>query len=113
MTIHNRRDIFKLTSLALTGSVMPASVAKAPKRILKAAGGLAPNQKISIGLEGGGGRGPWAANQAMYADRIVELVALAAIFENQIEISLDFRRPVNSDKINVHLERKFVGFDAY
>src|SRR5690625_6846281 len=74
MTKHNRRDFFKLTSLALAGSVLPGSAAKAQERILKAAGGLAPNQKIRIGLVGCGGRGTGAANQAMNADPNVELV---------------------------------------
>ncbi len=113
MTKHNRRDFFKLTSLALAGSVLPGSAAKAQERILKAAGGLAPNQKIRIGLVGCGGRGTGAANQAMNADPNVELVAMADIFDDQIESSLESLRQVHSDKINVPQERKFVGFDSY
>src|SRR5690625_4160402 len=113
MTKHNRRDFFKLTSLALAGSVLPGSAAKAQERILKAAGGLAPNQKIRIGLVGCGGRGTGAANQAMNADPNVELVAMADIFDDQIESSLESLRKVHSDKINVPQERKFVGFDSY
>src|SRR5690625_4438551 len=105
MTKHNRRDFFKLTSLALAGSVLPGSAAKAQERILKAAGGLAPNQKIRIGLVGCGGRGTGAANQAMNADPNVELVAMADIFDDQIESSLESLRQVHSDKINVPQER--------
>src|SRR5690625_7093977 len=49
----------------------------------------------------------------MNADPNVELVAMADIFDDQIESSLESLRQVHSDKINVPQERKFVGFDAY
>src|SRR5690625_7327643 len=101
MTKHNRRDFFKLTSLALAGSVLPGSAAKAQERILKAAGGLAPNQKIRIGQVGCGGRGTGAANQGMNADPNVELVAMADIRDDQMESSLECVREVHSDKIHV------------
>src|SRR5690625_4102051 len=91
MTKHNRRDLFKLTALAMVGCVLQGSAAKAQERILKAAGGLAPNQKIRIGLVGCGGRRTGAANQAMNADPNVELVAMADIFDDQIESSLESR----------------------
>src|SRR5690625_7233739 len=49
----------------------------------------------------------------MNADPNVELVAMADIFDDQIESSLESLRQVHSDKINVPQERTFVGFDSY
>jgi myo-inositol 2-dehydrogenase/D-chiro-inositol 1-dehydrogenase len=74
----------------------------------------APNSdKLKIGLIGCGGRGTGAASQAMNADSNVEFWALADVFPEQIEKSLESLKKTNPDKMNVPKSRQFTGLDAY
>lgn len=75
--------------------------------------GLDPDYRIKVGLVGCGGRGTGAANQALNADSNVELVAMADIFQDQIDNSLNTLNQIHSDNLNVPEERRFVGFDSY
>ncbi len=68
---------------------------------------------LRVGLIGCGGRGTGAASQAMHADPNVALVAMADLFQDRIDASLDALRQENGDKIKVDPDHQFTGFDAY
>ncbi len=73
------------------------------------------NAILRIGLVGCGGRGTGAATQALKADRNVRLVAMADVFRDRLDASLNRLRDNRDivDKIDVADARKFAGFDAY
>jgi predicted dehydrogenase len=75
---------------------------------------------LRIGLIGCGGRGTGAAEQALYADPNVKLVAMGDAFEDRLNTSLDFlqkggrsKDAAIAAKVDVKDDRRFVGFDAY
>ena len=75
---------------------------------------------IRVGLIGCGGRGTGAAVQALNARENVRLVAMADAFEDRLTGSFEViaggeredRRDLTS-QIDVPMDRRFVGFDAY
>ena len=77
----------------------------------------AGNEKLKAGLVGCGGRGTEAAQQFLFGNENVELVAMGDLFEDRLEKSLGEIR--NSkykgvpDKVKIDPEHHFVGFDAY
>ena len=68
---------------------------------------------LRVGLVGCGGRGVGAAAQALAADSNVHIVALADVFEDQIDQALHSLRKKDSHRVQVPAERKYVGFDSY
>ena len=68
---------------------------------------------LRVGLVGCGGRGVGAAAQALAADPHVHIVALADVFDDQIENALHSLSRKDLSRVQVPKERKFVGFDAY
>ena len=68
---------------------------------------------LKVGLIGCGGRGTGAALQATKADPNVILTAMADVFQDRLEESLDNLKNENPDKIKVAKENQFIGFDAY
>ena len=71
---------------------------------------------IKIGLVGCGGRGTGAATQALSTSGSVKLVAMADVFDDQLENSLKrLARQFKSrpERVDVEKEKRFVGFDAY
>jgi len=70
---------------------------------------------LKIGLIGCGGRGTGAATQALKADGRVKLIAMADAFADRIQMSLRSLKGIEGleSKLDVPLERQFVGFDAY
>ena len=73
----------------------------------------AANDRLRIGLIGCGGRGTGAAVQALSADPNVELSAMADLFQDSLQSSLQILRKRAPDKVKVPPERCFLGFDAY
>src|SRR5438105_4781909 len=75
------------------------------------------DEKLKIGLVGCGGRGTQAAQQHLFGNDNVELVAMADIFEDRLEGSLKQIRAGGqynvAGKVKVDPEHHFVGFDAY
>lgn len=74
---------------------------------------LTYRKKIKVGLIGCGGRGTGAAFQALQADPDVEIVALADVFQDQLQTALSSLQEAYSDRVNVPDNRKYIGFDAY
>jgi len=75
------------------------------------------DEKLKVGLIGCGGRGTQAAQQLLFGNDNVELVAMGDIFEDRLEKSLKEIRggrqyPV-ADKVKVTPDAHFVGFDSY
>lgn len=70
-------------------------------------------ETLRIGLIGCGGRGTGAASQALAADYNGRLVAMADVFESQIENSIRTLSTSIPDRVDVKPDKKFVGLDAY
>lgn len=71
---------------------------------------------IKVALVGCGGRGTGACVQALSTKENVQLVAMADIFKDQLDTSLQNMADALKDKkdrLQVKEEHKFVGFDAY
>ena len=70
---------------------------------------------LRVGLIGCGDRGTGAATQALAADSNVKLVAMADVFEDRLEKSLDILEKDEkvAAKVDVKPDHRFVGFDAY
>jgi len=74
----------------------------------------AENNTIQVALIGCGGRGNGAANNALSVnDDQVKLVALADVFESNLNLSASGLSRAYPNKYAVEEDRKFIGFDAY
>jgi predicted dehydrogenase len=102
----SRREFVK-TSALLTGGLL------APSFLIPGAY-AAPQNHLKLALIGCGGRGTGAVFQAFDTGHPIKLVAMADAFEDRLEGSY---KPIiekyGKDKVDVPLERRFVGFDAY
>lgn len=70
------------------------------------------SDRIKIGLVGCGGRGTGATIQALNTDGEVRLVAMADVFENQLQTAYRTIKSKHADKIDVS-DGRFVGLDGY
>lgn len=104
----NRRQ-FLMTSSALAVGGMLATGMAAPA---VHAGG---DDILKIGLIGCGGRGSGAAVDALSADPRTKLVAMGDLFPDRLESSHANLLKVKdlSERVDVPVERRFSGFDAY
>ncbi len=68
---------------------------------------------LKVGLVGCGGRGTGAAGQALKADPQVTLHAMADIFPDRLQQSLQAIAEINPKQVLVDEEHRFIGFDAY
>ncbi len=102
-----RRDFLKRS--AVTGAAVASSLSLA--RSAHAAG----DDEIKIALIGCGGRGRGAAVNALRnaSHPNVKLVAMADAFQSSLDISLKAIQQNCGDKVDVPLDRQFVGLDAY
>lgn len=107
------------TSLTRRHFVRSSSGALLAPTIITAAGTARAGQKadsdetLRIGLIGCGGRGTGAASQALGADYNSKLVAVADVFDTQIETSIKSLTQKFPDRIDVKPDKRFVGLDAY
>lgn len=104
----SRRDFLKQTSAtALVGGLALNAISSGAY--------AAGDDTLKIGLVGCGGRGTGAANQALNADKNVKLVAVADVFRQQIDYSIENLKtnPEIASKVQVDEDHKFVGLDAY
>jgi predicted dehydrogenase len=105
----SRRDFLK------TSSALTAATVAAPFVLTGRAADISPGDTIRVGLVGCGGRGTGAAQQALRADKNVQLVAVADAFESQIEHGLAAlqRSEDVGNKVKVDAARRYVGLDGY
>ena len=96
------------SAISLRGGAIAAALKLGP---VHASG----DDTLKIGLIGCGGRGTGAATQALKADGRVKLIAMADAFADRIQMSLRSLKGIEGleSKLDVPLERQFVGFDAY
>lgn len=76
----------------------------------------AGNEKLKAGLVGCGARGTQAVQNLLTGCDNVEFVAMADIFEDRLQESLDTLHrlpPALSGRVKVDAEHRFTGFDAY
>ena len=97
----DRRTFLKTTA---------ASAVAAPLAIHAAGSDL-----IKVGLIGCGGRGTGAASQALLADSNIRLTAMGDLFEDRLNKSHDSLQaiPALKGKIDVPVERRFTGWNAF
>jgi len=101
----NRRDFLR-TSLAATATGITAA---SLSRFVHAA----ENNLIQVALVGCGGRGTGAAANALSTQGPIKLVAMADVFQDRLNASLNNLKKDFADKIDVPPERQFLGMDAY
>jgi len=103
----DRRNFMRTAAGATAAATAFAGAAKGA--------GIDPSKKLKIGFVGTGGRGTGAAAQALSADDNVELYAVADVFQDRIDKSLETlnKNKALEGKFNVPKERQFVGLDAY
>lgn len=77
------------------------------------AGQLGAKDVIKVGLVGCGGRGTGAIVQALSADPQVKVTALADIYADKLNQTLDILNKRDKSRIDVPKEKQFVGFDSY
>jgi myo-inositol 2-dehydrogenase / D-chiro-inositol 1-dehydrogenase len=106
INLTSRRDFLKTSALVGGALAAPAIL---PSRSLAGAN----NDTLRVGLIGCGGRGSGAADEALKADKNVELTALGDAFEDQLQRSLQNLRNHHADQVKVTPEKCFVGLDAY
>ncbi len=106
---YTRRDFVKATAV-VAGSAAPL-VAIASSAF---AGG---SDQLKVGLIGCGGRGRGAARDILKASKQVQLVAMADLFRDRLDESLNLllnkEHNDNTDRVNVADDQRYVGFDAY
>ena len=103
-----RRDFLKSSSALVAGGALVSTLT--PERF---ALGASPGDTLKIALIGCGGRGSGAASQALSTQGGIKLVAVADVFKDRMEASLNNLKKEHSDKIEVPEDHKFVGFEAY
>ena len=104
----SRRNFVKRTA-ALTTGVLTSTLP------IHSFANVSNDKKLKLALVGCGGRGSGAAVQALIADENVELIAMADVFKDRIEKSLEGIKEYFGDtkKINVNEKNIFIGFDSY
>jgi predicted dehydrogenase len=103
-----RREFLKCSTTALAAGTLTAELASHSD--VHAAG----SDVLRVGLIGCGRRGTGAAEQALQADPHTRLIAMADVFPDQLQYSLDtLRKSEVGARVAVDHDRRFVGFDAY
>lgn len=99
---YSRRNFIKTSGLVV-GSLPLASIANS----------INLSTKIKVGLVGCGGRGVGALVQAMTADSNVVITALADVFPEQLEQAYKLALKKDAKRVDVPVERQFLGFESY
>jgi myo-inositol 2-dehydrogenase/D-chiro-inositol 1-dehydrogenase len=102
-----RRDFLRTTSAAVAGTSVLGTLG-----VERAAFG-AGTDTLKLALIGCGGRGSGAADQALTTEGPVKLVAMADVFKDRLEGSLNNLSEKHKDRVDVPPDRQFLGFDAY
>ena len=103
----NRRDFLSRGTLAAAGTVAASTLS-----VAQAANAIG-SDTIRVGVVGCGGRGTGAAIQALNTTGGgVELVAMADVFQDNLDTALNTITNQHQDKVKVN-DNRFVGCDAY
>lgn len=103
----NRRDFVKASAVLGAASLVPSAFATGIRRKV--------DETIRVGVIGCGGRGTGAAVNALAAHPMVNIIALADLFEDRLNSSYGWLIDNDEyrDRVNVDPAHKFIGFDAY
>jgi myo-inositol 2-dehydrogenase / D-chiro-inositol 1-dehydrogenase len=101
----SRRHFLKTSGTAALAAAVGARLARPTF--------AANTDTLRIGLIGCGGRGTGAASQALHADSNVILTAVADVFSERIQGSLNELKRQAPDRVRVEVDHQFVGLDAY
>jgi len=100
-----RREFIKTSALIAGGMLL--------NQFSFAAGHSLVDDTIKIALIGCGDRGTGAAFQALSTSANVKLVAMADAFKDRMDNSHKVLSEKFKQKVDVPMERRFIGFDAY
>jgi len=101
----SRRGFLKKTSLSLAGAALAGA--------MTARAHAAEQNTIKIALVGCGGRGTGAAVNALSTQGPTQLVAMADVFAQRLQTSLDALSKQFARQVDVPPDRQFLGMDAY
>jgi myo-inositol 2-dehydrogenase / D-chiro-inositol 1-dehydrogenase len=101
----SRRDFLKTSGTLLAGSALLGQIA--------ARSYAGEDNTIKIALVGCGGRGTGAAAQALGTKGPTKLWAMADVFDNRLQPSLDALSKQLPKQVDVPKERQFLGMDGY
>lgn len=103
----NRRDFVKASAVLGAASLVPSAFASGLRHKV--------DETIRVGVIGCGGRGTGAAVNALAAHLMVNIIALADLFEDRLNSSYGWLidNDEYGDRVKVDPAHKFVGFDAY
>lgn len=105
-TTPSRRDFLKTSAgAAVAGTALESAIA--------ARSYAGEEHIIPIALVGCGRRGTGAASQALSTKGPTRLVAMADVFEDRLEGSLDLLTQQHSPQLEVPPDRRFLGMDAF
>jgi predicted dehydrogenase len=103
----SRREFLKSSSTAVVGGVLAANL------LIDRAAHAAGSDTLKVGLIGCGGRGTGAVGNAFAADSNFKLTAVADMFADRVQGSLDQLKETAKDRVTVEPDHCFVGFNAY
>jgi len=101
----SRRGFLKKTSLTLAGAALAGAMTARAR--------AAEQNTLKIALVGCGGRGTGAAVNALSTQGPTQLVAMADVFAQRLQTSLDALSKQFARQVDVPPERQFLGMDAY
>jgi myo-inositol 2-dehydrogenase / D-chiro-inositol 1-dehydrogenase len=101
----SRRNFLKTSGAAISGAALLNAIS--------ARGYAAENNTIKVALVGCGGRGTGALANALSASGPTKLWAMADVFENRLQSSLQGIAKEFDKQMDVPKDRQFVGFDGY
>jgi len=103
-----RRKFIKSTGAAAVGGTLALNFISP-----KDASAQINADTLKVGLVGCGGRGTGAANQALKADKNVILTAMADIFPDRLNSSMENLKKAHGPRVQVDPDHQFIGFEAY
>ncbi len=100
-----RRQFLKTSTVAIAGAALAGGAARP--------GYAAESNTIKLALVGCGSRGSGAAAQAMATQGPTTLWAMADVFDQRLESSLNNLKQGREKQVEVPPERRFIGFDGF
>ena len=101
----SRREFLQQSSGVLAGAALATAI--------NARAHAGENNTIQVALVGCGGRGTGAAVNALSTEGPTKLVAMADVFSDRMQASLQSLKTQFADKVDVPQDRQFLGMDAY
>lgn len=102
----SRRDLLKATGTLATATAVTSSLTPAVH--------AAESNTVQIALVGCGGRGTGAATNALSTSNgPIKMVAMADVFQDRLDNSLNSIKAQHEAQVDVPQERRFISFDGY